>query len=422
MLNFSRLFGSRNISSKANTVSYIKRCFGSSSSMIRNDDFSTLSDSDIDTFKTILKSENTVIQDPEELSVYNTDWMKKYIGDSKIVLKPKTTQEVSDIWKYCNQRRLAIVPQGGNTGLVGGSVPIFDEIILSLSRMNQIKHFDQNYSIVHTQAGVVLEKLAEYLQDYGHMPPIDLGAKGSCHIGGNLATNAGGIKLIKYNSMHANCIGIEAVLADGTIINDMKGLRKDNTGYDLKQLFIGSEGTLGIITECAILWPRLPTNSSIALILLENFEKVTEVLPKAKQYLGESLTAIEFFDHFSDKLRAEMIGTTNPIESSEKDNVYMLIECSSFDEPTKDMNEEKLMSFIETLDDTVLDGVIAQDGNQNSQIWKLREELPVAYIEKGLCLKYDFSIGIQNFNQLIINSRERVGGLGTAGGYGHVGK
>lgn len=117
-----------------------------------------------------------------------------------------------------------------------------------------------------------------------------------------------------------------------------------------------------------------------------------------------------------------MIGTTNPIESSEKDNVYMLIECSSFDEPSKDMNEEKLMSFIETLDDTVLDGVIAQDGNQNSQIWKLREELPVAYIEKGLCLKYDFSIGIQNFNQLIINSRERVGGLGTAGGYGHVGK
>ena len=179
--------------------------------------------------------------------------MKKYIGDSKIVLKPKTTQEVSDILKYCNQRRLAVVPQGGNTGLVGGSVPIFDEIILSLSRMNQIKHFDQNYSIVHTQAGVVLEKLAEYLQDYGHMPPIDLGAKGSCHIGGNLATNAGGIKLIKYNSMHANCIGIEAVLADGTIINDMKGLRKDNTGYDLKQLFIGSEGTLGIITECAIL-------------------------------------------------------------------------------------------------------------------------------------------------------------------------
>jgi FAD/FMN-containing dehydrogenase len=138
-------------------------------------------------------------------------------------------------------------------GLVGGSVPLKDEIIISLKRMNKIIGFDENYSIVKTEAGVILENLQKYLVQFDHMSPHDFGSRGSCLIGGNLATNAGGMKFLKYNSLHANTIGMKVVLADGTILDDMKGLRKDNTGYDLKQLFIGSEGTLGIITEAAIL-------------------------------------------------------------------------------------------------------------------------------------------------------------------------
>lgn len=145
-------------------------------------------------------------------------------------------------------------------------MPLKDEIIISMSRMNKIIDFDNNYSVVKAEAGVVLEKLRDYLSGFGYMPPFDLGARGSCQVGGNIATNAGGIKFLKYNSLHANTIGLKVVLADGTILDDMKALRKDNTGYDLKQVFIGSEGTLGIITEAAVLCPRIPSESNVALL------------------------------------------------------------------------------------------------------------------------------------------------------------
>lgn len=174
------------------------------------------------------------------------------------MLRPKTTEEVSEILKYCNQEKLALVPQGGNTGLVGGSNPVFDEVILSMNNMNKIIGFDESYGIVMAESGVILQDLHNYLYDLGYTMPLDLGAKGSCQIGGNLSTNAGGIHFIRHNSLHANCIGLKTVLASGEILDNITTLRKDNTGYDLKHLFIGAEGTLGVITECAILCPPLP--------------------------------------------------------------------------------------------------------------------------------------------------------------------
>ena len=146
--------------------------------------------------------------------------------------------------KYCNERRLAVVPQGGRTGLVGGSVPVFDEVIVNTQRMNNILGFDESYGILSAEAGCVLSELQDFAKARGFEVPLDLGAKGSCFIGGNLATNAGGIKFIRHNSLHANCVGLTTVLADGTVLRDMSALRKDNTGTDLKHLFIGSEGTL----------------------------------------------------------------------------------------------------------------------------------------------------------------------------------
>ena len=160
------------------------------------------------------------------------------------MVKPRTTEEVSEILKYCNQRKLAVVPQGGNTSLVGGSVPVFDEIIINTARMNQIIDFDESYGILSSEAGCILSDLQDFAKEKKYEVPLDLGAKGSCMIGGNLATNAGGIKFIRHNSLHANCVGLKAVLADGTVLDNMTTLRKDNTGYDLKHLFIGSEGTL----------------------------------------------------------------------------------------------------------------------------------------------------------------------------------
>lgn len=147
--------------------------------------------------------------------------------------------------KYCNSRLLAVVPQGGNTGLVGGSVPVYDEVVVSMSRMNQVIAFDEFSGIVTCESGVILEELNSYLEERGFVMPLDLGAKGSCHIGGNVSTNAGGLRYVRYGSLHGNVLGMEMVLADGTIVDSLSTLRKDNTGYDIKQLFIGAEGTLG---------------------------------------------------------------------------------------------------------------------------------------------------------------------------------
>ena len=156
------------------------------------------------------------------------------------------------------------MPQGGNTGLVGGSIPIFDEIIISMSRMNQVLGFDEMSSVLSCQAGCILQDLEQWLDQHGHIMPLDLGAKGSCQIGGNIATNAGGVRFIRHGSLKGNVVGLEAVLADGTIIDNMRCLRKDNTGYDLNQLFLGSEGTLGIVTAVSILTPKMSNATNLA--------------------------------------------------------------------------------------------------------------------------------------------------------------
>jgi FAD/FMN-containing dehydrogenase len=184
--------------------------------------------------------------------------MRKWSGDAPVVLRPNTTQQVSQLMAYCSANKIAVVPQGGNTGLVGGSVPVHDEIILSLGRMNQVTTFDDVQGIVTAEAGMILENLTSFLEERGFTAPLDLGAKGTCQIGGNVATHAGGLRFVRYGSLHGTVLGVEAVLADGRIIDVLTTLRKDNTGYDLKQLFIGSEGTLGVITKVALLCPPKP--------------------------------------------------------------------------------------------------------------------------------------------------------------------
>ena len=309
----------------------------------RRPDFKKLDADDVAFFRSVLSSPSsliTTIESPDgswtaatgdDLIAYNLDWMDKYKGNSPVVLKPKTTDEVSKIIAYCYKKRIAVVPQGGNTGLVGGGVPVYDELVLNTEGMNQIRDFDDvsgaslslsrsfpfhsireltllpSTGILTTDAGCILEVLSNYLAPKGYMMPLDLGAKGSCHIGGNVSTNAGGLRLLRYGSLHGSVLGIEAVLPDenGTVISvNMPGgggagpLRKDNTGasntlstswrrararargvqrsraptnkeltvgpphpagYDLKQLFIGAEGTLGIVTGVSILTPRLPS-------------------------------------------------------------------------------------------------------------------------------------------------------------------
>ena len=264
----------------------------------RNQKYSRLTSADISTFESILGPKG-IVTDEDELAGYNTDWTKKFVGKSKLALRPGSTEETAECLRYCNLRKLAVVPQGGNTGLVGGNVPVFDEVILQTGRMNQILGFDESYGILQAEAGCILRDLQEYTKTKNYEVPIDLGAKGSCMIGGNLATNAGGIRFIRHNSMHANCVGLKAVLPDGRILDNMTTMRKDNTGFDLKHLFIGSEGALGIITECALLCPPNLTNRNLVMLACNSWDGVLDVLKTAKAELSDILQAIEVMDSVS---------------------------------------------------------------------------------------------------------------------------
>ena len=282
-------------------------------------------------FQDLLGSESAVIDGvskdaTDDIEPFNSDWMRKFRGHTQLVLKPSNKEELSQILKYCNDNMLAVVPQGGNTGLVGGSVPVFDEIVINLQKMNKIRSFDEVSGILVADAGVILETADAFLAEKNHIFPLDLGAKGSCHIGGNVATNAGGLRLLRYGSLHGNVLGIEAVLPDGTIMNDLCTLRKNNTGYDLKQLFIGGEGTIGIITAVSIQCPQRSPAVNVAYFGLESFEQVQKAFIEAKKQLSEILSAFELMDGRTQKLVNRITGKKMPLEGDYP--FYCLIETS----------------------------------------------------------------------------------------------
>ncbi|CAI0392430.1 unnamed protein product [Linum tenue] len=349
------------------------RSFGSVAGEIqRSSKFATLNSDDVAHFKEIL-GERNVVQD-ERLEAANSDWMHKYVGSSRLLLLPKSTDEVSRILKYCNSRCLAVVPQGGNTGLVGGSVPVFDEVIINMALMKQVISFDKISGILVCEAGCILEDLISFLDNQGFVMPLDLGAKGSCQIGGNVATNAGGLRLIRYGSLHGNVLGLEVVLANGDVLDMLGTLRKDNTGYDLKHLFIGSEGSLGIITKVSILTPPKLSSVNIAFLACQDYLSCQKLLLEAKRSLGEILSAFEFMDSVAmDVVLNNLDGVRNPLAPTAH-NFYVLIETTGTEES---YDKEKLEKFLVGSMESGLisDGVLAQDINQASAFWRLREIL-----------------------------------------------
>lgn len=364
-----------------------------------------------------------------DLEPFNSDWMRKYKGQTKLVLKPESTEEMSKVLEYCNRNMLAVVPQGGNSGLVGGSVPVFDEIVISTSRMNKVRSFDPVSGTLVVDAGCILEVVGQFLHSKGHIFPLDLGAKGSCQIGGNVATNAGGLRLLRYGSLHGNVLGLEAVLPDGTVMDDLTTLRKNNTGYDLKQLFIGGEGTLGIITGVSVLCPQRPAATNVAFLGLESFEKVQKAFREAKRQLSEILSAFELMDGRSQDLVHTVTNQKRPLEGDYP--FYCLIETSG---SNTQHDKEKLESFLESLmgEEVVSDGVLAQDETQVQSLWLWREQIPECLGHWGGVYKYDVSIPLTNLYELVEDTRQRLDSAGLMGdghdkpvvavvGYGHMG-
>lgn len=385
----------------------------------RDPRYSTVDEKDISEFKRIVGKKG-VFTEKDELDVANVDWMRKYAGSSKIMLRPNTTEQVSEILSYCNSRNIAVVPQGGNTGLVGGSVPIFDEVIVNLGAMNNIISFDEVNGVLVCEAGCVLENLDNFLASKGYMMPLDLGAKGSCQIGGNISTNAGGLRLLRYGSLRANVLGLEIVLANGDAIDLLRTLRKDNTGYDLKQLFIGAEGTLGIVTKVSILTPPRLSSVNVALLSCENYVNCQRILREAKTKLGEILSAFEFFDKNAlNMVLKHSDGSRNPLPTSEC-NFYLLIETTG---SNQSHDREKVDKFLETCIDRglVADGTIAQDSTQAMSFWRIREGITEALSKAGAVYKYDLSIPVPQLYDLVEELGKRLGKSAVVVGYGHLG-
>ncbi|XP_012889119.1 PREDICTED: D-2-hydroxyglutarate dehydrogenase, mitochondrial isoform X2 [Dipodomys ordii] len=301
--------------------------------------------------------------------------------------------------------------------MVGGSVPVFDEIILSTALMNQVISFDEVSGILVCQAGCVLEKLSQFVQERNFIMPLDLGAKGSCHIGGNVATNAGGLRFLRYGSLRGTVLGLEVVLADGTILNCLTSLRKDNTGYDLKQLFIGSEGTLGIITAVSILCPPQPKAVNVAFLGCPGFAEVLQTFTTCKGMLGEILSAFEFMDAECMQLVGQHLHLASPVQDSP---FYILVETSG---SNAGHDAEKLGSFLEQAlsSGLVTDGTMATDHRKVQALWALRERITEALSHDGYVYKYDISLPVERFYDLVIDLRARLGLQAKhVVGYGHL--
>jgi FAD/FMN-containing dehydrogenase len=402
--------------------------------MKRNPKFGEITADHVSYFKDLLGKDSAIIDGitkdaTDDIEPFNGDWMRKYRGHTKLVLKPGSTEEVSKVLTYCNDNMLAVVPQGGNSGLVGGSVPVFDEIVISMSRMSSIRSFDEVSGILVADAGCILESTDNYLAERGHIFPLDLAAKGSCHIGGNVATNAGGLRLLRYGNLHGSVLGVEAVLPNGTIVDDLSKLRKNNTGYDLKQLFIGAEGTIGIITGISIMCPQRSKAVNVAFFGLESFEKVQLAFREAKGQLSEILSAFELMDGESQALVHKITKNKMPLE--EKHPFYCLIETSG---SNSEHDNEKLEKFLEFVmeKEIVSDGVVAQDETQIASLWGWREGISEASGHFGGVYKYDVSLPLKEMYSLVEETREIMNKAGLIGegdeypvldvvGYGHMG-
>ncbi|KAI7875748.1 uncharacterized protein EV154DRAFT_75449 [Mucor mucedo] len=400
----------------------------------RNPAFAKIEEKDLSFFKSVLAPQNIIHdENPEDPSSsmmpYNTDWFNLYRGTSSLCLFPTSTEQVSQILKYCNQNQLAVVPQGGATGVSGGCNPVFDEIIVNTSKMNKIRHFDAVSGVAVVDCGVVLEGLDQYLEPKGYTVPLDLGAKGSCQIGGNVSTNAGGLRLIKFGNLHGNVLGLEVVLPDGTVLENLSTLRKDNSGYDLKQLFIGSEGTLGLITGISLLTPRRPKAVNVAMVALDSYEAVQEAFVMAKEDLSEILSAFEFWDHDSVGIvKQEMMQDTNyPIEG--KHAFYALLETQG---SRQEHDQEKLDDYLGRLLEkgVAVDGVMAQDAKQVNALWSWREKIPESISKSGTAMTYDVAMEVPLLYKLVEDAKAHFTPKNLLGpgklysnllGFGHVG-
>jgi FAD/FMN-containing dehydrogenase len=335
-----------------------------------------------------------------------SNWRQHENLDCLALLRPKTTEQISKMLQICNEFDQPVVPHGGLTNVVGGVATKPGEIALSLERMNQIEEINVQDKTVTVQAGVVLSDLQKTLADQGQHFPLDLGAKGTCMIGGNIASNAGGLQALRYGVMRNLVLGLEVVLADGTIISSMNKMMKNNAGYDLKQLFIGSEGTLGIITRAVLKIEDLPKTRCTAFIALESFEKAVQLLRYAKKHLNNGLTSFELLwqDYY-----ILMTSSPSPYSPplSQTFPFYVLMETHGQDaEKDKILFEEFLEKSLE--EGLIADAAIAQSQQELDWFWGIRENVELVFSVHSPVFLFDVSLAISDMDAYIKKIRTEL--------------
>jgi FAD/FMN-containing dehydrogenase len=339
-----------------------------------------------------------------DLSAYELDWRKRYRGRALAVVRPGNTAEVAAVVKACAEHGVGLVPQGGNTGLVGGSVPDASgtQILLSLQRMNRVRDLDRANLTMTVDAGCVLQTLQDTAAAQQLLFPLSLAAEGSCTIGGNLASNAGGTQVLRYGNARDLCLGLEVVTAAGEVWDGLSGLRKDNTGYDLRDLFIGSEGTLGIITAATLkLYPQ-PAAVTTALATLPTLAAAVELLQMAQSRLGSGLTGFEVMNDVSLGLvRKHFPQLRQPLDASPW---TVLLEQSDNESEAhaRTLFEGLLEAALEA--GLITDAAVAESLEQSKALWHLRESIPLAQAEEGLNIKHDISLSVSHIPQFVADT------------------
>ncbi len=344
--------------------------------------------------------EENAITNTDDMIPYMREWRDKWVGVSPLVLRPSSTQEVSDILRIAYETNTGIVPQSGNTGLVGGGVPQ-GEVLLSLDRMTRILNVDaDNYSI-SVEAGCALKSVQDAAAAVDRLFPLSLASEGSCRIGGNLATNAGGVNVLAYGNARDLCLGLEVVLADGQIWNGMRALRKDNTGYDLKNLFIGSEGTLGVITGAVLKLHPKPKRHDTAFLAVPNVEAALCVLSHVKATAGGRLVACELIPEIGVQFTTQHLGARRLLSDSSP--WYVLLELA-------DYSAEALQSCLaEALaQGWFTDAIISQSDSQRAGIWALRENMSEAQKFEGGSIKHDVALPLSRISAFIAEASQAI--------------
>ncbi len=352
---------------------------------------------------------NGLLTEPSEMAPFLEEERGLYHGAARFVVRPGSTAEVAEVVKICAAEGVAIVPQGGNTGLCGGAAPDTSgqQVILSLSRMNKIRTIDPVNFTMTVDAGVVLQTIQQKADDAGCFFPLSLGAEGSCQIGGNISTNAGGSGVLRYGNTRELVMGLEVVLPDGQIWDGLRILRKDNTGYDLKHLFIGGEGTLGIVTAAVLkVYPK-PQDIQSAFCALADLDSALKLLSRARAATGDQVTAFELVGRSGLELDLEHVpGVSDPFDAPY--DWYVLIELST-SRPNAGLQESLETLLGEAIEaGEVMDAVLANSLEQRLGLWRIREGVPEAQKRAGGSIKHDVSVPTSSVPEFIRRATEGV--------------